>query len=62
LTFEGKILEANDVVYEEFEIKNREFAKLKWNIECNFYNQPFVLTFTPSSGKLSAVRGRCMSY
>jgi len=52
LTFDNKICDVNDVIEETFEIKNREFSRMKWKIDCNVYNQPFTVTFEPSSGKL----------
>lgn len=56
LTFGDKPCDVNDTVFDEIDIKNKEFSRIKWRIECNVYNQPFILSFEPPTGRLSAVR------
>ena len=42
-------------VFDEFEFRNNEISKLKWKIEVNSYNQPFILSFDPPTGLLGKV-------
>ena len=41
---------------DEFEFKNYDFSKLKWKLESNSYNQPYVLQFDPPLGSLAKVK------
>lgn len=52
ITFQNQQMDVGQSAEDEFEFKNYDFSKLKWKLESNSYNQPYLLQFDPPLGSL----------